>query len=275
VVTLFERMTPDELPFYLHLMLHLASRDICVPSPVADVKGHILHRLKDKPAAVVRRLGGGSEMAPQPLHCAQVGGMLAQMHLAGGNYPRRQANPRGLAWGEKTIPALLPHLSCDQRILLEAELAFQRKVAATAEYGALPRGPIHADLFRDNVLFQCGRLSGFLDFYFAGCDAFLFDVAVCLNDWCVEAVDGRVNAGRRMSFLEAYECVRPLTVAERNLLATFERAAALRFWVSRLSDRHSPRTAAVLKPHDPRHFERILRQRAADAVHCEIPENIL
>jgi homoserine kinase type II len=265
VLTLFERLTSEQLPFYLHLMQHLASRGVPVPRPAPDAEGRILHRLESKPAAVVGRLRGKSELAPEAGHCGAVGEMLARTHLAGRDYARHQPNLRGLQWWKETVPVLLPYVGEDQRTLLLDELAFQTRIAASPDYAALPRGPVHADLFRDNVMFEGGCLSGFLDFYFAGCDAFLFDIGVCLNDWCVDLDSGRRDAARGAAFLAAYESVRPLVPEERRLLPALERAAALRFWVSRLRDYHMPREASALKAHDPRHFERLLHQRVSDA----------
>jgi homoserine kinase type II len=261
VLTLFERLAWEQLPFYLHLMRHLAERGIPVPRPSPDGEGHILHRLKDKPAAVVHKLRGKSELAPGVEHCGAVGEMLARMHLAGWDYDRHQPNLRGLPWWKETVPVLLPHLGEQQRTLLLGELDFQTRIAASSDYAVLPRGPVHADLFRDNVMFDGDRLSGFLDFYFAGCDTFLFDIGVCLNDWCVGLDSGRPDAEREAAFLAAYESVRPLVPKERRLLPALQRAAALRFWISRLWDYHLPRDAAVLNAHDPRHFERVLSQR--------------
>ena len=263
VLTLFERLSFEQLPFYLHLMKHLADKGIPVPAPAADVKGEILHKLKGKPAAVVNRLKGKSELAPSADHCAQVGAMLARMHLAGQDYERQQPNLRGLPWWNETVPVVLPHLDEAQATLLKSELAYQNHVAASAAYEALPRGPVHADLFRDNVMFDQGRLSGFFDFYFAGVDTFAFDLAVCLNDWCIDLATGQADTQRSQAMIEAYETVRPLTGAERELLPAMLRAGALRFWISRLWDWHLPREASMLKPHDPTHFERVLRARLA------------
>jgi homoserine kinase type II len=261
VLTLFERLTFEQLPFYLHLMKHLASKGVPVPDPAANRRGEILHKLKGKPAAVVNKLRGKSELAPSADHCAQVGAMLARMHLAGQDYPRQQPNLRGLPWWNQTVPVVLPHLEPAQAQLLTSELAYQNHVAASPAYQGLPRGPVHADLFRDNVMFDNGQLSGFFDFYFAGCDTFAFDLAVCLNDWCIDLATGEPDAQRARAMTAAYETVRPLTAAERQLLPAMLRAGALRFWLSRLWDWHLPREASMLKPHDPTHFERVLRAR--------------
>jgi homoserine kinase type II len=261
VLTLFERLTHAQLPFYLHLMKHLAQHGIPVPDPAANASGEILHTLKSKPAAVVNKLRGTHELAPTPAHCTAVGTMLARMHLAGRDFGMTQPNLRGLAWWNDTVPVVLPHLSEAQAALITHELAYQNHIDSSSTCAALPRGPVHADLFRDNVMFEQGELTGFFDFYFAGCDAWLFDVAVCLNDWCIDLPTGTHRTEHAAAFLAAYQGVRAFTPAERQLLPAMLRAGALRFWVSRLWDFHLPREARVLQAHDPAHFERVLRER--------------
>jgi len=270
VLTLFERLTHQQLPFYLHLMKHLAHHGIPVPDPVANSDGDILLTLEGKPAAVVNRLIGSSELAPTPQHCHAVGDMLARMHLAGKDYNRHQPNLRGLAWWNETVPVVLPFLNASQSSLIQSELAFQNHIAQSSAYAALPRGPVHADLFRDNVMFEgqgdALQLTGFFDFYFAGIDSWLFDLAVCLNDWCIDLDTGILHADKTAALLEAYQSVRPLIKAERHLLNPMLRAGALRFWTSRLWDFHLPREASMLTPHDPTHFERVLRQRLQNPI---------
>ncbi len=268
VLTLFERLTAEQLPFYLHLMKHLAHKGIPVPDPRANAAGDILHTVCGKPAAVVNRLAGRSQLAPQAVHCAAVGDMLARMHLAGRDYERQQPNLRGLPWWNETVPVVLPHIDAEAAALLRAELAYQNHVAAGSSYAALPRGPVHADLFRDNVMFAEDTLTGFFDFYFAGVDTWLFDLAVCLNDWCIDLPTGAHHAERAAAMLTAYQSVRPLTAAERELLPAMLRAGALRFWISRLWDFYLPREASMLKPHDPTHFERVLQGRIANPLHA-------
>jgi len=269
VLTLFERLSFEQLPFYLQLMKHLAQRGIAVPEPMANAKGALVFEVKGKPAAVVNKLRGKSELAPTPEHCAQVGAMLARMHLAGRDFELSQPNLRGLDWWNDTVPVVLPYLDESQKALISQELAYQNHVVAQSSYAALPRGPIHADLFRDNVMFdtQDGApvLSGFFDFYFAGVDTWLFDLAVCLNDWCIDLATGMHHAQRAHSFIAAYSAERPLLAAERELLPAMLRAGALRFWLSRLWDFYLPREASMLQAHDPGHFERVLRQRVSDS----------
>lgn len=268
VLTVFERLSAEQLPFYLHLMKHLATHGVPVPEPAADAKGALVHTLQGKPAAVVDKLRGASELTPTAAHCAAVGALLARLHLVGRDFERRQPNLRGLTWWNDTVPVVLPFIDKAQAALLQAELAYQNHVAGGAAYQALPRGPIHADLFRDNVMFEGDAVSGFFDFYFAGVDTWLFDIAVCLNDWCVRHggdTDGQPDPALEQAFLSAYESVRPLSPAERRLLPAMQRAGALRFWLSRLWDLHLPREASLLQAHDPGHFERVLRARLPNA----------
>jgi homoserine kinase type II len=186
------------------------------------------------------------------------------MHLAARDFPGSLPNPRGLDWCEAAARRVAPFLDAGQSALLADELAAHRAHAATDTARALPRSAVHADLFRDNVLFDGDRLGGVIDFYFAGVDTWLFDIAVCLNDWCVDLATGACDTARQDAFLQAYARVRPLTAAERRLLPAMQRAGALRFWISRLWDLHLPREASMLKPHDPTHFERVLRQRVTE-----------
>jgi homoserine kinase type II len=268
VLTIFERLSAAQLPYYLELMRHLAEKGIPVPKPIANHAGTILFALKGKPAAIVSKLAGASCMQPASAHCTMVGAMLAKMHLAAADFSGRQPNLRSLAWWRETVPAILPHLSADQRALLVDEMAFQESFFSSAAYHALPEGACHCDLFRDNVLFEgqgsAMRLGGFFDFYFAGTDKWLFDLAVTINDWCF-LEGGALDSGRMQALVDAYQSVRPLSPDEISSIAAMLRAAALRFWISRLWDFYLPRDAQMLTPHDPSHFERILRSRRSAA----------
>jgi homoserine kinase type II len=294
VVTLFERLGRSELPFYLELMRHLAERGLPVPKPLAAVSGELhgsseesnreprsrgvaradtardstlpvsvlLHTLAGKPAAVTPRLPGAPLRDPSGAQCARVAATLAKLHHTGRDYPRQQPNPRGLSFWREHAPWLAPQLAAPARALLESELAHQETLAASAAYAALPRGAVHGDLFRDNVLFDGDTLSGLLDFYFAATDTFLYDIAVCLNDWCTNQ-DGALVHERATAFVAAYDAVRTLHADELALLPMLLRAAALRFWISRLVDTYKPRDASLLQPKDAAEYERILRLRIA------------
>jgi homoserine kinase type II len=272
VLTVFERLTHSQLPFYLDLMQHLAGKGLPVPAPQADAQGRTLFTLQGKPAAVVSWLEGEHQLAPDVFHCEQLGQTLARLHVAVTDFPGQLPNLRGLGWWRQVSQELLPHLDEATTALLCDELQFQETLAASNSYRDLPRGAVHADLFRDNAMFKGlpGReqISGVFDFYFAGVDTFLFDLAVCLNDWCIDLPTGRLVEERAQALVKAYEQERPLSGTEHRLLPALLRAAALRFWLSRLHDWHLPRSASLLKPHDPKHFERVLRQRRETAFHA-------
>jgi homoserine kinase type II len=260
VLTLFEKLTPAELPFYLGLMAHLSQHGIPSPAPVTDLDGRLFSELNAKPAALLSRLQGEAVTAPTPAHCAEVGRTLADMHLAGQSYRGNLDNPRGPRWWREAAPKVSPFLDVECAELLRSEIEFQTQNRRED----LPRGPIHADLFRDNVLFQGGRIGGVIDFYFAGIDFLLFDVAVTLNDWCVHP-GGEIDAPRALALMAAYHARRPFTPSEHAAWPVQLRAAALRFWLSRLYDFYLPRPGELVHAHDPEHFRRILRLRIAGA----------
>lgn len=276
VLTIFEKLTREQLPFYVSLMRHLAVKGVACPRPMETQAGSLLTDCQGKPAAIATRLSGSDVSAPTASHCEQVGEALALAHLAVADFDLYQPNLRGLDWWKQTVPTLLPHLAPAQAQLLEDELAAQ--VAFADNAAALPRGAVHADLFRDNVLFEAPdpgpdgqivppRLGGFIDFYFAGVDSFVFDLAVAANDWCIDlsASDtGALDSERLSALLMGYARQRPLSTAEEMAWPMMLRAAALRFWISRLFDWHLPRAAAMLTPKDPGHFERILKRRRTE-----------
>ena len=261
VLTLFERLTADELPFYLRLMKHLADHGLPVPAPQTDARGELLFSLYGKPAALVERLPGEHHLAPDAADCAALGAVLARMHVAGRSFALAQPNLRGLAWWNETVPVVLPLIAPAQAELMADELAWQQRLAASPAFQALPRGVVHGDLFRDNAMFEGQRLAGVFDFYFAGVDCLLFDIAVALNDWCIDLASGRLDEARAEALVAAYAAERPLEPGESRLLPALMRAAAFRFWLSRVWDVHLPRSAVMLKAHDPGHFERVLRMR--------------
>ena len=180
------------------------------------------------------------------------------MHLAGRSYRAYLENPRGPKWWRFAAREVMPFLDSSKQDLLESELVYQ----AEQRFPDLPRGPVHADLFRDNALWDHARISGVVDFYFAGVDCLIYDVAVCANDWCLRP-DSSLDGDRVAALLSSYHSVRPFTALERTAWRPMLRAAALRFWLSRLYDLHLPRPGMLVHAHDPEHFRRILESRVA------------
>lgn len=260
VLTLYERVPAEDLPFYLNFTAHLAKSGVAVPSPIADRTGGLFSILNGRPAALAQRIAGRPVMQPEARHCTLLGAELGRLHNASSAFRTRISNRRGPAWTLSTSRAVRPFVSAEQNSLIENELKFQRERRQTR----LPNGAIHADLFRDNVLFDGERLSGLIDFGFAATDEFAYDLAITANDWCVTP-DGEFDAARLLALLSAYVAVRPLTDAEQMAWPALLRAGALRFWLSRLYDLHLPRAAELNTPHDPAAFERVLKLRINQA----------
>ena len=258
VLTLFEKLKPHELPFYLNLMAHLARHGIPCPQPIAALDNQFLGELNGKPACIVTCLPGADLKMVDAGHCASIGQLLAQLHLAGASYAAAMPNPRGPRWWTAAMREVAPFLDAPTAALLATEVRFQ----SAHRHDQLPRGAIHADLFRDNVLWDGGRIGGIIDFYFACTDALLYDVAITVNDWCCTP-DATLDADRARALIDAYHGVRPLTAGECQAWPVMLRAGALRFWVSRLYDFHLPRPGELVHAKDPAHFQRLLEQHVA------------
>ncbi len=253
VLTLFEKLLPQELPFYLNLMAHLSTRGVPVPNPIKRLDGQYLGELNGKPAAIVSRIPGAPITEPSLNQIQLVGEQLAHLHLAGKSYEQHLDNLRGRAWWTSVSPEIHPFLNESDSDLLRSEIAYQ----VTFGMQDLPKGPIHADLFRDNVLFDASRVGGFIDFYFACIDFWVYDVAITANDWCV-CPDGSMDHERLTALIGGYASVRLFTQEEAANWQTMLRAGALRFWVSRLYDYHLPRAGELTHAHDPEVVKRVL-----------------
>jgi homoserine kinase type II len=256
VLTLFEKHAAHELPFFLNLMAHLAEHDVPSAHPIPDRSGKYLQCLNGKPAALVRRLTGESPHNPSLEHCRAVGRGLARLHLAARDYPGYRDNDRGYTWWLAVREVLHSRLNEEDARLLDAELRFQGQ----DRYAGLRRGVIHADLFRDNAMFVDDRLTGIIDFYYACNDVLLYDVAITANDWCSNP-GGSLDTVKAGALVEAYDRERRLTALERRAWPVMLRAAALRFWLSRLHDKHFPRAGQITHIKDPDEFKNILIDR--------------
>ena len=263
VLTIFEKLTAQELPYYLGFMQHLSAAGLPVPRPAATSGGLLFSPLMGKPAALVDRLPGESAMKPNAAQCHAIGQFCARAHQAARSFDMRHDNPRGLPWWTATQTQVHPFLPAELCTLMDDEIGIQQDFVRTSSYLALERSAVHADLFRDNALFVGDRLGGVIDFYFAGDDTWLFDLAVCINDWCINHQTGHIEPQLAHAMLEGYATTQPFSDNDRKAWPYMLRAAALRFWMSRLYDFYMPREAEMLTPKDPTHFERILKLRRA------------
>jgi len=256
VLTIFESHDADEMPYFLDLMAHLNEHKVPSAHPIVDKQGNMLQDLKNKPAALVQKLSGGSITETTTDHCAKLGAALGDLHTAGLSFDQHQDNTRGPHWWHETTVLLEDKLPAEDLDVLHEEMKFQE----AQSHADIPRGVIHADLFRDNALWKDDKLSGIIDFYFASTDVLLYDVAVTVNDWCNNQ-DGTLDFNKVNAFLSTYQQHRNFSDNEKTLWPVMLRAAALRFWLSRLYAVHFPKEGEMTHQKDPQEFKTILLHR--------------
>ena len=282
VLTLFEHMGVAELPYYAQLMAHLAARGFACPTPVANCHGEFIGELNGKPALLVTCLPGESVVHVSPTQCGQVGTVLAQLHHAGQGFTQRMLNPRGPHWWKSYLQLLRSKVAPAELRLIESEIHFQAQHA----HADLPHGVIHGDLFRDNVLFERvdntggvndlpgnisskhGRIGGVIDFYFAGDDALLLDVAVTANDWCLRP-DATLDVEQLAALLRGYRPDNKYSDAEKTAWPILLRAAALRTWLGRLGYNHFPLQGEMTFTKDAGLYQRLLQQHIDAPIHID------
>ena len=255
VLTLFEKNTIEDLPYFVDLMSHLATNSFLCPKPILKKNGIALSILKNKPALIVTCLKGKEVTNPEVNHCKAVGKSLAELHVKSANFVAQHQNTRDLSWIKKTAETLFNELPQDESKLLKEEILYQEK-----QNYKLPKSTIHGDLFKDNVLFLNDEVSGFIDFYYACTDYLILDVAIAVNDWCVNS-DGSFDESRLNAFLDAYKKIRSFNDNEDRAWNDVLRLASLRFWVSRLNDFYHAEEGELTFIKDPNHFKKILKKR--------------
>ena len=256
ILTIFEHNDIEELPFYVDLMTYLAKNNFLCPRPVEDKSGKALGFLKEKPALMVSFLDGKEKASVDKNSCYLVGKNLAKLHLTANNFLQKNKNTRGLSWMSGIYKKLKKHLCLQDQKIIELEIDYQ----ISLEKPDLPEGIIHGDLFKDNVLFFKEKVSGFIDLYYACNERLIYDIAIAINDWCINK-DGRINKLMYKEFISGYQSERNLTDNEQDCLNEDLRLAALRFWLSRLEDFHNTKEGEITSIKDPEHFKGILLNR--------------
>jgi len=256
ILTIFEHNDIEELPFYVDLMTYLSKNSFLCPRPIENNSGQALALLKEKPALMVSFLDGKEIAIRHSRSCYSVGQYLARLHLATNNFPQSNKNTRGLDWMSVMDLNLKKYLSIEDQKIIELEINYHKEIDKVE----LPEGIIHGDLFMDNVLFLNGKVSGFIDFYYACNERFIYDIAIAINDWCIDK-DGKINKLMYIEFIKGYQSERELTANEQDYMNVALRLAALRFWLSRLEDFHNMKEGEITSIKDPNHFKNILLDR--------------
>jgi homoserine kinase type II len=260
VLTLFEHIPREDLPFYVGLMDHLAGRGVTCPAPMKMDSGEMLGELNAKPCVIVTKLRGAPRVKPTAADCRAAGRILAKLHVSAVDYDASMENWRGREWRETFAGQVAPKISGGENRLIAAENEYQ----AMYDDHTLPVGVIHGDLFHDNVLWDGEGNGGVIDFYFACDDVLLYDVAIAVNDWCVNP-DATLDHARAHAFLRGYHEHRPLESLEREVWPVMLRRAALRTWLGRLGYNHFPRESHMTIEKDHGFSRRLLEHHIAHA----------
>lgn len=260
VLTIFEHHSFEELPYFLNIMAFMAEHSIPTAHPKPTLSNGYLIELKGKPAALVERLSGSGVENPNLSQCAVMGEQMAKFHLAGQEFEDHRSNDRDLNWMKSTYELIQSFLPEDERQMIESEFDYQDAV----QWESLPVGVTHADLFCDNALFNGNELSGIIDLYYACNTAFLYDLAVMVNDWC-RLADYSFDSVKIETVLTHYQQTRTLTDFEKLTWPAALRLAALRFFLSRLKDKHLPREGEMTQIKDPNVFKSVLKHHQATA----------
>ncbi len=226
VLTIFENTSIDDIMKIVQLLAYLEIFNLPIPKPLQDYSEKVVNFIFQKPAFLCSRLTGESVINPTMTHCQQIGKHLAELHQCTHSYDFPLQNSYNLNQLQ-LLYAELSFTDADKELVID-ELYYQSQQS----YSHLPSGVIHSDLFRDNVLFENDSLTGIVDFHSACFDILLWDIAVAINDWCIEF--GKQCFSKYQILLNEYQKVRPLSVEELKMLPSLLRLTALRFWLSRI-----------------------------------------
>ncbi|NOQ35928.1 MAG: homoserine kinase [Methylococcaceae bacterium] len=254
ILTLFENLKPESIPFFLNLLNHLQQAGTHCPQAHADNNGEMVRVLQAKAATIFSCLRGSSVLEPTIKQCEAIGSELGKIHLAGLNYSERRASDMGEDWFQQAFDKIKHKLVEEDLALITQQLLRVKPVSSQT----LPKGIIHADLFKDNALFTGDKLTGVLDFYLACYDDLLLDLAITVNDWCQH--QGQLQVEKMTALIGAYQQQRSLTHEEKQLWPITLQKAALRFWLSRLEHQHFPRASELTVIKDPNIYKQIFIQ---------------
>lgn len=263
VFTVFEKINKQDLAFYMPLLQKLSAAGIACPQPIINKQNQVINFIKNKPYVIVSRLQGTNILHASPKHCAIIATALAQLHTTPLTSSQQMVNRRGQTWREQTASALSAQLAAADSELLQQEISCYRSF----DDSELPKGIIHADLFKDNVIFNNDQLSGIIDFYDACYDCYLYDIAITVNDWCTDK-NGEIIKENIEAFLNGYQSIRTLTNAEKIAWPIMLRIAAMRFWLSRLEDFFLQREGDLTQRKNPATYRQILQH------HIQKPQSI-
>ena len=255
ILTIFEkRVLKKDIPFFMELMAQLNKSKIDCPRPLRNQNGNYLIRLKNKSACVVSFLEGKDKKKLSLKNCYEIGQMIAQMHL----FTRRMRLYRKNSMNIKNLDPLVKSIKFKSKKFnnLEKFLKNNFKDITRKWPKKLPNGIIHGDLFIDNIFFKKNKLSGFIDFYFAANDYFMYEIAICINALCFDKKNSKfiINKLKVKNLLKGYQKIKKINLKEKQSLNILCRGAAMRYFLTRLYDYSNTPKTALIKIKDPREY---------------------
>ena len=260
IITIFEDISEIKVKKYLKLMDFLSNNNICCPEIIFTKSGDILSKVKLKPCSIMEKLPGKTISITNVSLCKSIGTILGNFHNIGSEYKYKISNSRDIKWVENNIKKIKNHISKEQLHILN----YSSKIFKNIFEMELPSGMIHSDLFRDNVLARSNKVTGIIDYYYSFNGPFIYELAVIINDWCVNK-DGSINLVKYNSFLNSYNLQRKLMDIEKKQMNNAMIAAGLRFYLSRLVDMIFPKVGEITHIKDPSAFEAIIKKRINSA----------
>ncbi|NOQ17231.1 MAG: homoserine kinase [Methyloprofundus sp.] len=255
ILTVYEHFSAQQAQCYLNLLQQLAALENYYPEPIKSVTDDVLLQVNNKSVALFKCLDGCSVEVASDAQIIAIAKALARLHLSSAQLEFSETNPKGLDWLQQSAKKVFTLLTYEDAQLLSEELLYQSRFN-TQEF---EQGVIHADLFKDNALFSGNCLTGFLDFYAACYDTFLLDIAIAVNDWCVDE-QGVFKQEQYKIFVYTYQQIKPLVENELDALDGFLRRACLRFWLSRLEHKFNPKAGEITLEKSPERFRDLLSQ---------------
>ena len=267
ILTIFEkRVSKKEVPFFMKLMDNLKSSKINCPTPLRTKNNSYLIKLKKKTACIVSFLEGKDKKKLNVKDCYSVGKLTAQIHLVTEKLKLYRKNSMSI----KNLKSLLKSIRFKRNKFskLEFFLEYNLKDIIRNWPKKLPNGIIHGDLFIDNIFFKQNKLSGIIDFYFAGNDYFMYEIAICINSLCFDLKGKKflINKQKIKNLIKGYESIKKISSKEKNAINVLCRGAALRYLLTRLYDySNTPKTALIKIKNPNEYYQKLLTHNSLNS----------
>ncbi len=253
ILTIFEkRVKEQDLPFFCELISLLNKSGFKCPLPILNLENSPISTFKRKKLTILTFVRGKSKENLSNENCEDIGKEAAKLHLLTSNFKIQRKNALSIeSWRNmfENIKDKCIKIHKDLPNLIEANLKDIEKNWPSN----LPSGIIHADLFKDNIIFENNKVSGIIDFTFSCNDFYALEIAICFNALCFDGVKSNLsfNVTKAKKFIDGYSSIRKLSDQEKNSIKILSQGAALRFLLTRVFDAINTVEGALVKIKDP------------------------